>query len=269
MASENDDVVTVYFVETPGGSQNVSSTSQGSNKATITAAAVPVRSAIMKTALKSIKRRKLTPKWIDPSKVQQTCEALSATAAGGGWEEIEAGSTTNSSTSATVNKKNEIMFVLDAFEGPVYEYLSKNNYRIISPYVIKYCDDDCPEPFETIPLRAHPLFSQCMRNIIVTATSLPTETRKALEAKVMKMCGNYSSGLNHTVKVLIAGSVLTDKYKAAARLSIPVVRPDWVENCWTTYQYNFVRADSPELLRRYALPIFHNLMITCSGVSLN
>lgn len=270
MASEKEMVI-VYFVETSGGSKN-GSTSSGTtttSTSTTTAAAVPLRSQIMRTALKSVKRRQLNPKWLDPAKVQQTCEQLSAAAAeagGGGWEEGEVGSTTTSS-STTVHNKHQLMFVLDAFEGPAYEYLSKNNYRIISPYVVKYCDDDCPDPFETIPMRPHPLFSQCMRNLIVTATSLPTETRKALEAKVMKMCGEYNSGLCPRVKLLIAGSVLTDKYRAAARMSIPVVHPGWVEDCWTTYQYSYVRADSAELLRRYALPVFHNLMITCSGVS--
>lgn len=196
-------------------------------------------SSLMKEAYQSLKRRKLSPSWIDESKVF-----------------LEAFNTND-------------LFVIESFNGDAYMHLKKHNHRIISPFVIMYCDSESTRnPFSQIPKRNFPIFSQCMRGISVTSSNFSTEKKKLIEDKVFQMGGSYDSHLHRDINFVVSDSVVTTKYKACIKLSIKVMKIDWVFACWDRFQYEFERANASHIVSQYQLPIFHGLTITISQVSL-
>ena len=200
----------------------------------------PVYPTSMQSAYLSICYRKITAKRISAEKIErEAAELVSETA----------------------------MFVMDNFNGPAYVCLDNLKARIISPYTIKYCDPECSQPFQTIPMRNFPVFSQCMRGLPITCTGLTSAAKKEIEQKVTLMCGSYETSLNGSTKFLVANSVMTKKYRAAVELKIPVMKVEWVNECWNKHQYDFFLAGSQEIVDKYILPIFFGLTITISQVS--
>lgn len=201
-------------------------------------------SPMMLKAFQSMRYRKCSPIWTADAKIENVVKDLG---------------------------DDEAIFVIDRehFDKPAFNFLLENACRIISPYVVKFCDEDvAQQPFASIPKREHPILSQCMRKLVISCTNLSTTVKKEVERKIRLMCGFYESGLNGSTTFLVSDCVLTKKYQAAVQLKIPVMRLEWVEACWDKHQYDFQRADSPELVAKYTLPIFHGLTISVSQVSL-
>lgn len=186
----------------------------------------------MKIAFKSFHSRKFNPRFVSGSTIL------------GNKEKVE-----------------NVLFVLESFSGQIFDHLKEQKARIISPYVVNYCDKG---KFDTIPMRSGPLFSQCMRGLRITFTGMPTETKEQLKDKIVKMAAIYDPDLNATTKVLVSNSVLSKKYQAAMMVKIPVLRMEWIEDCWQKYQYDYAYAE--EIKEKYFLPIFHGLTITVSQV---
>lgn len=195
-------------------------------------------SSIMKAAFISLKQKNCSPKWIDQSAV------------------------------FTEKFNSADLFVFETFSGNAFDFLKQSEHRILSPFVIKYLDSDsASKPFQSIPQRPLPIFSQCMRGLSVTCTNLPTEVKNSIEQKVTQMCGLFDSSLSRDINFLVSDSVLTVKYRAAINFKTKVMKADWVFACWDRYQYQFERADSEHIVSQYLLPIFHGLTITVSQVS--
>jgi hypothetical protein len=176
------------------------------------------------------------------------------------------------------------MFVLECFSGVAYDHLVDMDIRIISPLVIKFCNpnlkkSDLPAskpsainaktllPFDTIPKRFMPIYSQCMRGLNITCTNLSNEKKRYVEEKVTQMCGNFDSSLNAKTHFLVSNSVYSRKYQAAVQLKIRVMSIEWIEKCWDLYQYHFLRAQEPEIVNRHLLPIFFGLTFSVSQVN--
>ena len=157
------------------------------------------------------------------------------------------------------------LFVLDSFSDSIYEYLKRGGARIVSPYVVKYTLKKTAI-FQNIPKRPFPIYSQCMRGLVITSTNFSGDVKRNIEDKVAQMCGTYVSSLNGNVKYLISNSVLTQKYRVAAMIKIPVMKVEWVEECWNNYQYEIMPATSSKIISKFSLPIFHDLTITVSQV---
>ncbi|KAI2811871.1 DNA topoisomerase 2-binding protein 1 [Blomia tropicalis] len=149
------------------------------------------------------------------------------------------------------------LFVLENFNNKAYDLLRSHDVRIISPYVVLYCDaDSTPEPFDFIPQRKFPILSQCMRRLYVTATNLSQVVKKEVEERVSQMSGFYSTCLTRETNFLISDSVLTPKYHAANQLKIPVLKQEWITKCWDNFQFQFRRANEPDIIEQFRLPIF-------------
>lgn len=159
------------------------------------------------------------------------------------------------------------LFVLENFNNKAYDLLRNHDVRIISPYVVLYCDaDSTPEPFDFIPQRKFPILSQCMRGLYVTATNLSQLVKNKVEERVSQMSGFYSACLTRETNFLISDSVLTPKYHAANQLKIPVLKQEWITKCWDNFQFQFRRANEPDIIEQFRLPIFFGLTITVSQV---
>lgn len=164
---------------------------------------------------------------------------------------------------------SEIVIVSD-IEAPAVERLIRLKWRVVSMLVVAYCDPGLlPTPYQSIPNRPYPLYSQCMRSLEVTSTNLKTSMRAVLESKVCKMGGVWDGSLKALTDFLVSDSVLSLKYREAIKMkTVKIVTVDWVLKCWDVYQHQFARADDPNIYGKYLLPIFHGLNICVSQVCL-
>lgn len=168
------------------------------------------------------------------------------------------------------NWKTEDLFIFSKFEGDAFNFLKEGGYRVISPYVIMYCEAKFVNPpFNNIPKRDIPIFSQCMRGLTVSASNLSSSVKKEISDIVFRMSGYFSSTLTEANNFLVTDSVLTAKYRAAKQLGINIVKPDWAYHCDEKYQHLFKRADDPEIVAKYELPILHGLTICVSGLEVS
>ncbi|OTF82829.1 hypothetical protein BLA29_000303 [Euroglyphus maynei] len=169
--------------------------------------------------------------------------------------------------SNSLSLNSAIFIVTDRFDKEIIEYF-QDKFRIIGPLVITYCDEDiCQSPEQTLPKRIWPIFSQCMRGMEVTTSNLTADRKKLVENRVRMMSGNYYENYHGITNVIVSDSVLTRKTRAAAENKIPIVTFEWIESCWTKYQYEHRRADEEAILAKYKLPIFFGLNVVLSGVS--
>lgn len=167
--------------------------------------------------------------------------------------------------------KTEDLFIFSKFEGNAFEFLKEGGYRVITPYVIMYCEPKFVNPpFHNIPKRDIPIYSQCMRGLTVSASNLSSSMKKEISDMVFRMSGYFAPTLTEANNFLVTDSVLTAKYRAAKQLStIKIVKPDWVYHCDEKFQQLFKRADDPEIVAKYELPILFGLTICVSGLEVS
>nr|XP_027202237.1 uncharacterized protein LOC113796211 [Dermatophagoides pteronyssinus] len=189
----------------------------------------------------SIEKRKLRPRWISFEKMKSIASSLSYFAV--------------------------IFIVTDRFDNEIIECFN-DKFRIIGPLVITYCDNDiCKCPHSALPKRTWPIFSQCMRGLEITTSNLSQKKRDLVKNRVQLMSGNYYENLCRQTNVVVSDSVLTRKARAAAENHITMVSFDWIESCWTKYQYEHRKADEESIVNQYRLPLFYGLNITSSGIT--
>ena len=164
-----------------------------------------------------------------------------------------------------VSISEDVTFVIDDLRSPVAVELSLNGASIISPFVVLYLKHES-KIFHTIPKRTFSLMSQCLRSVKITSTGFSTDEEKdGIIKKIEAMSGIYQPQLDCFVKVLIAKNVLSEKYRVASSLGIPVVTKDWLIQCWNKYQYEI--KSGMDMIHKHSVPILHNLQICISGVS--
>jgi len=157
---------------------------------------------------------------------------------------------------------------MKSFCGELFKYLIERKARIVGPLSLLYCSSiDCQNRFETIPLKWCPIFSQCMRRLVVSITNFDEEKKIDLINKVNRMCATFSKNLTTKVTHLVSDSVTTKKYKVASSLGMTVVTSKWIDLCWDKYQYELCDANDPSIIDQFRTPIFKNLVICVSQVS--
>lgn len=154
------------------------------------------------------------------------------------------------------------IFIFSKFEGEAFNLLKNAEHRVITPYVIMYCQANfIDRPFCNIPKRNFPIFSQCMRGLFVSTSNLSKTKKKEIADMVSRMSGHYTKDLINARSFLVTDSVLTAKYHLAKQMSIRIVKPDWVYHCDENYQQQIKRADDPEIVKKHEVPIFYGLTI--------
>ena len=108
-----------------------------------------------------------------------------------------------------------------------------------------------------------------MRELVICATFMERSAKANIKELVNFMGGNYTDALKEAVTHLVSGGVHSDKYVAAAKNNVSIMHPDWVTNVWKkTQSGNEKVIASDESFNRFKLPIFYNLCITSTGLSL-
>ena len=194
----------------------------------------------MQTVFTSMKSYKFSPNWIKEEEVLEN-----------EWSE----------------SPNNLLFILDSFDGKVFDYLSSKKLRIISPLTVLFCySKGCPKPFASIPVKPFPVFSQCMRKLFVSISGFDGQKKEEMITKITRMCGNFCKDLTKTVTHLVTDSVRTKKYKVAKEKGLAVLSPLWIEECWTDHQHHLIRGGGKQIVDKYSLKIFNKLLITVSQV---
>ncbi|KFM76256.1 DNA topoisomerase 2-binding protein 1, partial [Stegodyphus mimosarum] len=161
-----------------------------------------------------------------------------------------------------ITKKEPKLFVIDPFEGEVYEHLKSVNCRIVGPLCILYCLK-CED---VLPKRPYPVYSVSMRKITVSCSNIDTKSREDINKKVELMGGFFSKDLTKSVTHLVVGEVGSKKYQVAASCGLLIMVPDWVNAVWENGQHALLHATDSSF-DKYKCPVFKGLIITVSQLS--
>ncbi|XP_050100587.1 DNA topoisomerase 2-binding protein 1-A [Anopheles aquasalis] len=156
------------------------------------------------------------------------------------------------------------VFVFEKFSGPAFERQSKAQSTVIGPR----CLIRCFMGNETIPLGKHPVFTTAMRNLIVCSSGLKTKEKAHISQLVFYMGGYYMDVLNGSCTHLVASTVKSVKYEEAAKIKLPILHPDWVQEVWDESQKREVNATDEPFMTRHRLPVFYSLTVTSTGLPL-
>ncbi|XP_053601889.1 DNA topoisomerase 2-binding protein 1-A [Plodia interpunctella] len=154
------------------------------------------------------------------------------------------------------------VFVLDKFDGELYEKLRSTKCLLVGPRCLSCClMEGMP-----IPSGPEPVFTVAMRGLVVTASGMSKQQKDALSKKVHWMGGIYNTVLTEDTTHLVSNTVLSDKYIKSIEKGIPVMSESWVPAVWEASLTVNVRGSSSEF-DSYKLPPFANLQVTTSGIT--
>ncbi|GFR12558.1 DNA topoisomerase 2-binding protein 1-A [Trichonephila clavata] len=163
-----------------------------------------------------------------------------------------------------VLKKEPKLYVIDPFEGEIFQHLKSKNCRIVGPLCILYCLRNG----DILPKRPHPVYSVSMRKITVSCSNIDHATRESIKDQVEQMGGFFSKDLTKSVTHLIIGEVGSKKYRVAANFGLSIMMPSWVEEVWKNGQYQQLHATDSSF-NKYKCPVFKGLVITVSQMSVD
>ena len=157
----------------------------------------------------------------------------------------------------------EVVFLCEPFEGEDFDYIWKEDHRIIGPPVVF----SCAEEKKPLPFSSRPLYCTTMSNIVVCFTGFKEKSKLSkLCALVHFMGGSVRRDFNARVTHLVANSVHGDKYRAAVGLGTCIMTEEWVQKCWDMRSSLTWRADNDDMMD-YKLPPFFDCCLTFLGFS--
>ncbi|XP_012256497.2 DNA topoisomerase 2-binding protein 1-A isoform X1 [Athalia rosae] len=155
------------------------------------------------------------------------------------------------------------VFVMEDFEGPTFDKLSKLKcFRIVGPR----CLLSCFMTGEPIPEGNSPIFTTAMRGLTVSVSGLSPEAKEKVGQKVEYMGGVFTRQFRSSVTHLVANFVMSAKYEAAIEAKIPIMTEEWVTAVWEASLVENVRATSSRF-DKYKCPVFMNLVVTSTNLS--
>lgn len=104
----------------------------------------------------------------------------------------------------------EVVFLCEPFEREHFDYLWKEDHRIVGPPVVF----SCAQERQPLPCSSRPLYCSVMTNIVVCFTGFKEKSKLSkLCALVHFMGGSVRREFNARVTHLVANSVHGDKYR--------------------------------------------------------
>lgn len=165
--------------------------------------------------------------------------------------------------STHVSDAIETVFLCDPFEGDNFEYLLKEDHRIVGPPVVFSCAQDQ----HPLPCSSRPVYCTVMSNIVVCFTGFREKSKLSqLCALVHFMGGSVRRDFNSRATHLVANSVEGDKYRAAVGLGTCIMTEEWIHKCWDMRSNLAWRADN-DAMTEYKLPPFFDCCLTFVGFS--
>ncbi|KAJ8983138.1 hypothetical protein NQ317_014713 [Molorchus minor] len=121
------------------------------------------------------------------------------------------------------------VFVLEIFEGDVYNNLYKSRQPLLGPTALK----QLASKKEKLPNNTRPLFNLAMTGVVVCFTGFRNKDELTkLVPLIHHMGGSIRKEMSAKVTHLIANVCGGDKYQYAATFRVPVMNIQWVYSCW-------------------------------------
>lgn len=161
-------------------------------------------------------------------------------------------------------KAERSVFVLERFEGEIFEFLRGNGCRIVGPQ----CVLSCLQTQTSLPINGtSPVYSVAMRGMAITCTSVPRQERDRLAELIQFMGGTVLKDLTSSVTHLVAGEVGSKKYKVACGVDqpMPIFLPEWVYTCWDMCRDRHICATDDEFME-YKCPVFKGITLCVTGI---
>ncbi|ORX87579.1 BRCT domain-containing protein [Anaeromyces robustus] len=107
--------------------------------------------------------------------------------------------------------------------------------------------------------------STCLNNLVICFTGFEAEELSLYEEQIVLMGGTYSPHLTNDVTHLVSKNTVSDKYKFAAKLGIPIIQENWINECWNRrLERGF---NGKRIAEQYLLPPFVDVQICVTGIS--
>jgi len=107
-----------------------------------------------------------------------------------------------------------------------------------------------------------------MRRCFITHSNVQDlEKILAIKNKVTLMGGQFSHKLIKKITQIVSDSWTSKKCLCARQRGIPVMRLEWIDKCWEESNKGIDAFHNS--FRKYRLPIFKNMIICISGVSVS
>ncbi|XP_049291037.1 protein ECT2 isoform X2 [Anopheles funestus] len=121
------------------------------------------------------------------------------------------------------------VFVLNDFQGPVYDAIYKAKQRILGPPALQ----QAVRFSEGLVWNNRPIYNYCMRGVITCFTGIRKKDELThLVHLIHSMGGSIRKGMDTKVTHLICNSSGGEKYRYAMTFRLAIIRPNWVLEAW-------------------------------------
>ncbi|XP_048109421.1 protein ECT2 isoform X3 [Alosa alosa] len=160
------------------------------------------------------------------------------------------------------NAEFETVFVLADFKSPDYDYLYKNDNRIVGPPVVLHC----AAREEPLPFSCRPLYSTTMLNLSLCFTGFRKKEEVVnLVNLVHHMGGTIRKDFSAKVTHLVAHSTHGEKYRLAVCMGTPILTPDWIRKAWERRDDINFHAGDESFRTEFKVPPFQDCVLSFLG----
>ncbi|XP_062412002.1 protein ECT2 isoform X3 [Sardina pilchardus] len=160
------------------------------------------------------------------------------------------------------NAEFETVFVLTDFKSPDYDYLYKNDSRIVGPPVVLHC----AAREEPLPFSCRPLYSTTMLNLSLCFTGFRKKEEVVnLVNLVHHMGGTIRKDFSAKVTHLVAHSTHGEKYRVAVCMGTPILTPDWILKAWEQRDNIHFHAGDESFRTEFKVPPFQDCVLSFLG----
>lgn len=164
-----------------------------------------------------------------------------------------------------LNSNEEIAFVLEEFEGPIYDYLHSLKKTIFGPTLVQQLAARGlpPQPCE------RPLFNLSMEGVGIcfnqTSKKFKSEIKKYF-SWIQSMGGSVLKDVNTPrVTHLVTDSCRGKNFKYASTFMIPVMSGDWIKASWSHRHETDFKATGPKFIADNKVKPFHGAHVYFMG----
>ncbi|XP_058457901.1 protein ECT2 isoform X4 [Malaya genurostris] len=153
-------------------------------------------------------------------------------------------------------------FILNQFEGPVYDNIYRSKHRILGPPALQ----QAVRAGEGLLRNNRPIYNYCMKGVITCFTGIRKKDELTrLVDLIHSMGGSIRKDMNTKVTHLICNTSGGEKYQYAMTFRLAVVRPSWVLSAWQNRDDPDLVANIEEFTRKHRLRAFEGQKICFFG----
>ncbi|XP_013101165.1 protein ECT2 isoform X3 [Stomoxys calcitrans] len=153
-------------------------------------------------------------------------------------------------------------FILNDFEGPVYEAIHKSKQCILGPPALQ----QAAEMKDGLTHNARPIYNYSMRGVVTCFTGIRKKDELTkLVNLIHSMGGCIRKDMNSKITHLISSHSGGEKYQYAKTFRLTVVRPNWVYAAWERRNETDFKATTDEFSKDHKLKAFEGQKICFFG----